>query len=98
MDVSMPKMNGYEGAARIREIESVGGLVRTPIIGLTAHAMQGDRELCLAAGMDDYMSKPIAIDELAALISKWRGNYLRDTNSAIAADRGGRQLTGIRAG
>ncbi|MCJ8509395.1 response regulator [Rhizobium lemnae] len=70
MDVSMPLMNGHQATRRIREIErSEGG--RTPIIGVTAHALESDRDLCLAAGMDDYLSKPISPEILIAKISDW---------------------------
>lgn len=70
MDVSMPEMSGLEAARIIRDIEGDTG-VRTPIIGVTAHAIKGDKEKCQQAGMDDYLAKPISPDALAAKISRW---------------------------
>jgi CheY-like chemotaxis protein len=67
MDVQMPEMDGFEAAQAIRKRET--GQHRTPIIALTAHAMASDRELCLAAGMDGFVTKPIAAGELAAAIA-----------------------------
>ena len=70
MDVSMPEMSGLEATEAIREKEAELD-TRTPIIGVTAHALKGDRERCLEAGMDDYMSKPISPHALQAMIEKW---------------------------
>ena len=70
MDVSMPEMNGLEATALIREADAQSG-VRIPIIGVTAHALKGDRERCLEAGMDDYLSKPISPRTLMQKIELW---------------------------
>jgi two-component system, sensor histidine kinase and response regulator len=67
MDVQMPNMNGLEATAAIRKLEEPSGR-RTPILALTAHAMEGDRERCIEAGMDDYMSKPIHAKDLLSKI------------------------------
>jgi signal transduction histidine kinase len=70
MDCQMPEMDGFEATRRIRQKEKQSGL-RTPIIGLTAEAMEGARERCLAAGMDDYISKPATLERLREVIEKW---------------------------
>ena len=70
MDLQMPEMGGIEATGMIRAVEGRKGGVRIPIIALTAHAMQGDRERCLEAAMDGYVSKPIRRPELFAEISR----------------------------
>ncbi|MBX3531558.1 MAG: PAS-domain containing protein [Rhizobiaceae bacterium] len=72
MDVSMPEMNGLEATGAIRAEEAATG-ARTPIVGVTAHALKGDRERCIEAGMDDYLSKPISPKALLDKISAWMG-------------------------
>ena len=74
MDVQMPEMDGYEATQRIREWEREHGS-HIPIIAMTAHAMQGDRERCLEAGMDDYVSKPLEPKVLFNVLDRWaQGN------------------------
>ena len=70
MDVAMPVMNGMEATAEIRRLDVEAGS-HTVIIGLTANALKGDREKCLDAGMDDYVAKPVDIDQLENCIEKW---------------------------
>jgi CheY-like chemotaxis protein len=71
MDCQMPVMDGYEAASAIRQVESSLSRPRIPIIAVTAHALQGEREKVLAAGMDDYMTKPIDFDALRAKLLHW---------------------------
>ena len=70
MDCQMPVMDGYQATAKIRELEGESG-VRVPIIALSANAMQGDRQLCLDAGMDDHVPKPIDPKLLYSKLEHW---------------------------
>jgi CheY-like chemotaxis protein/HPt (histidine-containing phosphotransfer) domain-containing protein len=67
MDAEMPAMDGYEATRRVRE----SGDSRLPIIGMTAHSGSGDRERCMRAGMNDFLSKPVDADILAKMLAKW---------------------------
>ena len=82
MDVQMPEMDGLEATRCIRNATT--GDKRTPIIAMTANAMQGDREMCLAAGMDDYIAKPIQAGVLAALLGRWLARA-RDASTATGS-------------
>ena len=84
MDVQMPEMDGFEATRRIRAVESRSPGKRVPIIAMTAHAMSGDRERCLEAGMDAYLSKPIAPRALAETLAKWLPR--RDGSPASAGE------------
>jgi two-component system sensor histidine kinase/response regulator len=106
MDLEMPEMSGFEAAQAIREREIEGGR-RLPLIALTAHAMHGDRERCLEAGLDEYLSKPIDVDELIAIVERFggrppskgpkaarrhAGNMILDERAALAYSGGDRRV------
>ncbi|MFZ6003888.1 MAG: response regulator [Actinomycetota bacterium] len=73
MDIMMPDMDGYQATAEIRSLEARRGDVPTPVIGLSARAMEGDREIALAAGLSDYITKPLREDELKDVLERWIG-------------------------
>jgi CheY-like chemotaxis protein len=72
MDCQMPVLDGFAATEELRRRERDEGRARTPVIALTANAIQGDRDRCLAAGMDDYVAKPIVRDELVAALLRWK--------------------------
>jgi len=87
MDVQMPEIDGLAATEAIREKEKVTG-THLAVVALTAHAMKGDRERCLAAGMDDYLSKPIRPPELDAILESYLARRLRDSHALETAGRG----------
>jgi two-component system, sensor histidine kinase and response regulator len=89
MDCQMPVLDGYKASAEIRSREAtVAGGRHTPIIAMTANAMMGDREKCIAAGMDDYITKPIQADDLKRVLEQWSPPWLPQLSSQPAKNAG----------
>jgi CheY-like chemotaxis protein len=79
MDAQMPEMDGVETTRQIREAQAAGDPdfpASLPIIAMTANAMSGDREVCLAAGMDDYLAKPVKPDDLREMLARYLSSTL----------------------
>ncbi len=85
MDMSMPEMDGLEATRKIREIEKTKGLSQTPVIALTANAMKGDKDRCISAGMNDYLSKPIRKENLLKILKKWSREDTTAVSGSLAA-------------
>ncbi|MDD7804853.1 MAG: response regulator [Endozoicomonas sp. (ex Botrylloides leachii)] len=81
MDCQMPIMSGYEATRHIRKQEASTGKKRIPILAMTANAMEGDKEKCIASGMDDYLTKPVKPELLVARITQWLGSQSIDLKS-----------------
>ena len=81
MDCHMPQLDGYAATRQIREREAAETLARTPIVALTANAVQGERENCLEAGMDDYLAKPLRQEELDRVLQTWLSSSARESDS-----------------
>jgi HPt (histidine-containing phosphotransfer) domain-containing protein len=86
MDIQMPVMDGFEATGKIRDPHSG---IRNPavrIVAMTANAMKGDREACLAAGMDDYISKPVTVQTLSQAVQKWTSRFKKPEQKIAVFD------------
>jgi signal transduction histidine kinase/CheY-like chemotaxis protein len=87
MDVQMPELDGYSAARAIRAGESGVERSRIPIVAMTAHAGRGDRERCLAAGMDDYIAKPVTAEALGKLVAVWLAKTERPDGASVETEQ-----------
>ncbi len=93
MDCQMPVLDGYQATAFIRQKEQEKGLAaHIPIIALTAHALEGDKQKCLTAGMDDYMSKPFRSEEMLVMIERWGKDRLSENEKEPVQETGTRPV------
>ncbi len=91
MDVQMPVMDGLEATRKIRSMEGSSGLSAVPIVAMTANVMLGDREVCLNAGMNDYIPKPVAAQDLAECLERWLPAGKSSGTSMPASPTGGEE-------
>jgi PAS domain S-box-containing protein len=98
MDVQMPEMDGFEATRQIRNYKSTGFNSRIPIIAMTAHAMQGDREDCLQAGMNDYVTKPVSPLALAEALDKWLPKEEITADSILKPDEESPPVSNFKSG
>ncbi|HFE36919.1 MAG TPA: response regulator, partial [Gammaproteobacteria bacterium] len=89
MDCQMPEMDGFEATRKIRKWEQANGKKSIPIVAFTANAMQGDKDICISTGMDDYISKPVNVTDLEAVLIKWLPHKLSNEPVYEAASNTG---------
>jgi two-component system sensor histidine kinase/response regulator len=94
MDCQMPEMDGFEATAVIRDPDSKILNHKVPIVALTANAMNGDRERCIEAGMNDYLSKPVKKEDLSVVLEKWLKPKAPEQNASTAAAEASADVTG----
>ena len=94
MDCQMPEMSGYEATGLIRKREGIHHLPRIPIIAMTANAMQGDREKCIACGMDDYLSKPIKAGLLKEKLAQWLISEINESDDGTEPEEDPMEIFG----